>query len=128
MPPRFSSGESSPDAAATPDAAQSGGSGKRKPSKGSKDTKKTKKTKKGEDDEGETPDQEHDPLPGCGGDDDDDEEDGPYGLHVDGLLKIDGDEPTTGKACKKPASSRGGAKKKPSSKKRADEAPWLKTM
>ena len=127
LPPRFSSGESSPDAAV----GGGGESSKRKSTKGPKDPKKTKKTKKQEEeeDEGEVVDHDHESLPGHDEDDDDEDgQDGMYGLNVAGILKMDQDEKGKGGASKKPASRRGGSKKKPAAKKRDEQAHWLKSM
>ena len=126
LPPRFSSGESSPDGGSADKGNKEDKKGN-KEDKGSKrkgqDLKKkpAKKSKCDEDDDDEDIDQEHDALPDGDGNDDDDDERDDFGLEgLDEILKIDGEE-GSGKPSKKPATSNRGTKKKPSTRKR-DEA------
>ena len=124
MPPRVSSGESSPDGGSGDKGSKEDTTGvtKGKKRKGQNLKKKpAKKSKCGEDedDDDEGVDPEHDALPGRDGDDDDEMDD--FGLEgLDDLLKLDGQE-GGGKTSKKPATSNQGTKKKPSTRKR-DEA------
>ncbi len=127
LPPRVSSGSSSPDG--TVQGVQSGGGGKAKKDNkdqgkknhGKKDKGKKDKGKKGKkDDDDDIPDQENVPL-SDGDDDDDHEED--FGL--DGLseiLKEDGSKESKKdkSTAKKPAAHV--TKKRPASKKKCEEA------
>ena len=126
LPPRVSSGSSSPDG--TVQGVQSGGGGKAKKDNkdqgkknhGKKDKGKKDKGKKGKKDDDDIPDQENVPL-SDGDDDDDHEED--FGL--DGLseiLKEDGSKESKKdkSTAKKPAAHV--TKKRPASKKKCEEA------
>ena len=119
LPPRVSSDESSPDAVKDDPKKKKPAVDKKKKNKDKTD-KKGKKRKDDEDDD-DQPDEDHVALP-AGSDDDDDEDFGLEGL--DELLDVDGKRGGgSGKASKKPA-TKGGAKKRPSTKKR-DEAPII---
>lgn len=121
MPPRVSSDESSPDAAKS-DVKNKTKKDKQKKEDKQKKDKKAKKHKTDEDDDDDDqPDQEHDALP-AGSDDDDDDHDPEFGLEgLNELLDVGGGKSDGKKISKKPA-TKGGAKKRPSTKKR-DEAP-----
>lgn len=124
MPPRFSSDESSPDAAGQEGSEKTPKEPKSKKSKkeaGKPKQRKPQKTKRDDDDE--EPDHEHAHLPGGGRDDEDDDDDqNDFGL--DGLSELlSMEEEGSGKPAKKPAASRATrGMKKPSSRKRDDEA------
>lgn len=119
LPPRVSSGSSSPDEKAQgvkPGGGDKTKTDKKKKNEGKKDKgKKDKGKKRKNDDDDDAPDQEHDPLPD-GDDDDDHEED--FGL--DGLSEILKEEGKKGNkskpgTTKKPATRE--PMKRPSSKK-----------
>ena len=125
LPPRFSSGESSPEGSRTGNVSAGSKEVPKKRKPGKENSKKKKKSKKEDEEEDDDEDADHAAL-GEGDDDDDDNEgDGFYGLDVSGILKVDPKD-SKGKAIKKPASRKGGAAKKPASK-RHDEAPRAQT-
>ena len=125
LPPRVSSDESSPDGVKGDVKKKKTEADKTKKDKQKKEdkqkkNKKAKNNKTDEDDDDDQPDQEHDALPA--GSDDDDDNDPEFGLEgLNELLDIGGGKSDGKKISKKPA-TKGGAKKRPSTKKR-DEAP-----